>query len=94
MSSLVLALHQGVYGWFNVVVALSLLFLLKVVAFHRLVIMHALDTYNIKGNVHNRFLSLLLGVWTLVIPYIEIERFNYFVKVTLWEVSLAVSRLL
>lgn len=94
MSSFVMVLESGVSDWLNVAASIALVFMLKVAMFHSLIISPTINTNDSPSRSHYRFLFLLLGVWSVVIPYIEVEAVANSLKSAFWELGLMISRLL
>ncbi len=93
MSSMVMVLSLSHGDWFNLTVCIATIFLLKVVLLHSLIVSPALDKKSLSMTIHARIFIMALGVWAIIIPYIEVSSFSDFVKIAMWEISVSILRL-
>lgn len=90
MSSLALALTEQSSGWVYLAITICTLFFTKVAIFNALIIEPGISNENKGVKIQSRILFMLIGIWSVVIPYIEVVAFTGWIKKSTWTVTLMI----
>ncbi len=91
MASMAAVFSVAQSGWQNIVIAMLVLFMCKVTLLHTYIIEPAINGLNVK--IHKRILMILLGIWAVIIPYLETDFFKTLINTSVDHISIMLLRL-